>query len=71
MLGLLKRFIMSRLTIDLTDRQHQVTGVGDEDGLAKLRSLLTTRAAEISRGEVSDKSISEIAAEVLQSHNAL
>lgn len=55
----------------MTDQQHQVTGVGDEDCLAKLRSLLTTRAAEISRGEVSDKSISEIAAEVLQSHNAL
>jgi hypothetical protein len=61
---------MSRLTMDMTD-QHQVTGDGDEDNPAKLRSVLTTRAAEISRGEVSDKGISEIAVEVLQSHNAL
>lgn len=56
--------------MDMTD-QHQVTGDGDEDDFAELRSVLTTRAVEISCGEVSDKSISEIAAEVLQSHNAL
>lgn len=79
---------MGRLTIDITDQQHQalkamaalqgktikeyalerlLPGAGDEDGLAGLRSLLATRAAEAGRGEVSDKRISEIAADVMQS----
>jgi hypothetical protein len=77
---------MGRLTIDITDQQHQalkamaalqgktikeyalerlLPEAGDEDGLAGLRSLLATRAAEAGRGEVSDKSISEIAADVM------
>ena len=79
---------MGRLTIDITDQQHQalkamaalqgktikeyalerlLPGAGDEDDLAGLRSLLATRAAEAGRGEVSDKRISEIAADVMQS----
>jgi hypothetical protein len=79
---------MGRLTIDITDQQHQalkamaalqgktikeyalerlLPEAGDEDGLAGLRSLLATRAAEAGRGEVSDKSISEIAANMMQS----
>ena len=79
---------MGRLTIDITDQQHQalkamaalqgktikeyalerlLPGAGDEDGLAGLRALLATRAAEAGRGEVSDKRISEIAADVMQS----
>ncbi|MFQ6405503.1 antitoxin [Methylophilus sp. 'Pure River'] len=82
---------MGRLTIDITDQQHQalkamaalqgktikeyalerlLPQAGDEDGLAGLRSLLATRAAEAGRGEVSDKSISEIAADVMQSGKA-
>jgi len=82
---------MGRLTIDITDQQHQalkamaalqgktikeyalerlLPEAGDEDGLAGLRSLLATRAAEAGRGEVSDKSISEIAADVMQSGKA-
>jgi len=82
---------MGRLTIDITDQQHQalkamaalqgktikeyalerlLPQAGDGDGLAGLRSLLATRAAEAGRGEVSDKSISEIAADVMQSGKA-
>lgn len=82
---------MGRLTIDITDQQHQalkamaalqgktikeyalerlLPQAGDEDGLAGLRLLLATRAAEAGRGEVSDKSISEIAADVMQSGKA-
>jgi len=82
---------MGRLTIDITDQQHQalkamaalqgktikeyalerlLPEAGDEDVLAGLRSLLATRAAEAGRGEVSDKSISEIAADVMQSGKA-
>lgn len=82
---------MGRLTIDITDQQHQalkamaalqgktikeyalerlLPEAGDEDGLVGLRSLLATRAAEAGRGEVSDKNISEIAADVMQSGKA-
>lgn len=82
---------MGRLTIDITDQQHQalkamaalqgktikeyalerlLPQAGDEDGLAGLRLLLATCAAEAGRGEVSDKSISEIAADVMQSGKA-
>jgi len=82
---------VGRLTIDITDQQHQalkamaalqgktikeyalerlLPEAGDEDGLVGLRSLLATRAAEAGRGEVSDKNISEIAADVMQSGKA-
>lgn len=82
---------MGRLTIDITDQQHQalkamaalqgktikeyalerlLPEAGDEDGLAGLRSLLATRAAEAGRGEVSDKNVSEIATDVMQSGKA-
>lgn len=79
---------MSRLTIDITDQQHQALkamaalqgksikeyaverlfpNVGDdEQAMAELRQLLAARVAEASRGEVSTQSISEIAAEVMQ-----
>ncbi len=79
---------MSRLTIDITDQQHQTlkaiaalqgktikeyaverlfpqTG-GDEQALFDLRQLLEQRVAEASRGELSTKSITDIAAEVMQ-----
>lgn len=79
---------MSRLTIDITDQQHQTlkaiaalqgktikeyaverlfpqTG-DDEQALFDLRQLLEQRVAEVSRGELSTKSITDIAAEVMQ-----
>ncbi len=79
---------MSRLTIDITDQQHQTlkataalqgktikeyaverlfpqTG-NDEQALFDLRQLLEQRMAEASRGELSTKSITDIAAEVMQ-----
>jgi hypothetical protein len=79
---------MSRLTIDITDQQHQALKAmaalqgksikeyaverlfpnmgDDEQAMAELRQLLAARVAEASRGEVSTQSISEIAAEVMQ-----
>lgn len=83
---------MSRLTIDITDQQHQTLKAmaalqgksikqyaverlfpnidpnTDNEGQAMiaLRELLTARVAEASRGEVSTKSISQIAAEAIQ-----
>lgn len=79
---------MSRLTIDITDQQHQTlkataalqgktikeyaverlfpqTG-DDEQALFDLRQLLEQRVAEASRGELSTKNITDIAAEVMQ-----
>lgn len=79
---------MSRLTIDITDQQHQTlkataalqgktikeyaverlfpqTG-DDEQALFDLRQLLEQRVAEASRGELSTKSIADVAAEVMQ-----
>ncbi len=79
---------MSRLTIDITDQQHQTlkataamqgktikeyaverlfpqTG-DDEQALFDLRQLLEQRVTEASRGELSTKSITDIAAEVIQ-----
>ena len=79
---------MSRLTIDITDQQHQTlkataalqgktikdyaverlfpqTG-DDKQALFDLRQLLEQRVAEASRGELSTKSITDIAAEVIQ-----
>lgn len=79
---------MSRLTIDITDQQHQALKAmaalqgksikeyaverlfpqvgGHEQAMEELLQLLAARVAEASRGEVSTKSISEIAAEVMQ-----
>jgi len=79
---------MSRLTIDITDQQHQALKAmaalqgksikeyaverlfpqagGHEQAIEELLQLLAARVAEASRGEVSTKSISEIAAEVMQ-----
>jgi len=87
-LYILKGCNMSRLTIDITDQQHQALKAmaalqgksikeyaverlfpeagDDEQAMAELRQLLAARVAEASRGEVSTKSISEIAAEVMQ-----
>lgn len=79
---------MSRLTIDITDQQHQTlkaiaalqgktikqyaverlfpqTG-DDEQAFSDLRQLLEQRVVEASRGELSAKSITDIAAEVMQ-----
>ena len=83
---------MSRLTIDITDQQHQTLKAmaalqgksikqyaverlfpnidpntdKEEQAMIALRELLTARVAEASRGEVSTKSISEIAEEAIQ-----
>ncbi len=84
---------MSRLTIDITDQQHQTLkalaalqgksikeyaierlfpNVGeDEMALNELRQLLETRLTEARNNQVSDKSISEIAAEVIQASDAV
>lgn len=79
---------MSRLTIDITDKQHQALKAmaalqgksireyaverlfpqagDDEQALANLRHLLEQRVDEAKRGEVSNESISEIAAGIMQ-----
>lgn len=83
---------MSRLTIDITDQQHQTLKAmaalqgksikqyaverlfpnidpntdKEEQAMIALRDLLTARVAEASCGEVSTKSISEIAEEAIQ-----
>lgn len=79
---------MSRVTIDITDQQHQALKAmaalqgksikeyvverlfpqvrGQEQAIEELLQLLAVRVAEASRGEVSTKNISEIAAEVMQ-----
>jgi hypothetical protein len=84
---------MSRLTIDITDQQHQTLkalaalqgksikeyaierlfpNVGeDEQALTQLRQLLETRLTEARNNQVSNKSISEIAAEVIQASDAV
>jgi hypothetical protein len=76
---------MSRLTIDITEQQHQALkataalqgksikdyaierlfpAVGtEEQALDELKTLLQQRLAEAHRGEVSTKSITEIASE--------
>ena len=83
-----ERIATSRLTIDITDQQHQTlkataalqgktikeyaverlfpqTG-DDEQALFDLRQLLEQRVAEASRGELSTKSITDVAVEVMQ-----
>lgn len=74
---------MSRLTIDLTEQQHQVLKAmaalqgktikdyaierlfpapgGEEHAFGELKALLEERLAQARSGEVSSKSISEIA----------
>jgi phosphotransferase system HPr-like phosphotransfer protein len=79
---------MSRITIEVTEQQHQrikalaalqgksikeyalqrlfATTPDEELAMQELKTLLTSRIAEGLRGEVSEKSITEIAEEVLQ-----
>lgn len=79
---------MSRLTIDITEQQHQALKAmaalqgktikeyaverlfpqanGEEQALAELRHLLEQRLAEATRGEVSSKSITEVAEETIR-----
>ncbi len=74
---------MSRLTIDITEQQHQSIkamaalqgksikeyaverlfpqATGEEQALSELKQLLQQRMAEANRGEVSTKSITEVA----------
>ena len=78
---------MSRLTIDITDQQHQALKAmaalqgktlkdyalerlfpaarTEEQALDELRGLLQQRLAEAQRGEVSSRSITDIANEVI------
>jgi phosphotransferase system HPr-like phosphotransfer protein len=80
---------MSRLTIEVTEQQHQnikalaalqgksikeyalqrlfAATPDEEHAMQELKTLLASRIAEGTRGEVSDQSITEIADEVLQS----
>ncbi len=80
---------MSRLTIEVTEQQHQnikalaalqgksikevalqrlfAATPDEEQAMQQLKALLALRINEGLRGEVSDKSIKEIAEEVLQS----
>jgi len=80
---------MSRLTIEVTEQQHQnikalaalqgksikeyalqrlfAATPDEEQAMQELKTLLASRIAEGQRGEVSDKSITEIAEEILQS----
>lgn len=79
---------MSRLTIDITDQQHQALKAmaalqgktikeyaverlfpqasTEEQALAELKQLLEERLAEATRGELSAKSITEIADEAIR-----
>lgn len=79
---------MSRLTIDITDQQHQALkamaalqgktikeyalerlfpqAADEEQALAELKTLLEQRLAESRRGEVSTRSITEIAEETIK-----
>ena len=79
---------MSRLTIDITEQQHQSIKAmaalqgksikeyaverlfpqasGEEQALSELKQLLEQRMAEASRGEVSTKSITEVAEEAIR-----
>lgn len=78
---------MSRLTIDITEQQHQALKAmaalqgktikeyaierlfpaagTEEQALGELKALLAQRLAEAQRGEVSAKSITEIAGEAI------
>jgi Antitoxin ParD len=80
---------MSRLTIDITDKQHQAlkamaalegktikdyalerlfpAAQTEEHALAELKVLLEQRLGEAQRGEVTSKSITDIANEVISS----
>jgi len=79
---------MSRLTIDITDQQHQSikaiaalqgksikdyaierlfpSSSDEEHALGELKTLLGQRMAEANRGEVSSKSITEIAKDTIR-----
>lgn len=79
---------MSRLTIDITEQQHQSikamaalqgksikeyaverlfpNAYGEEQALSDLKQLLEQRLAQASRGDVSTKSITEIAEESIR-----
>lgn len=80
---------MSRLTIDITDKQHQAlkamaalegktikdyalerlfpAAQTEEHALTELKVLLEQRLGEAQRGEVTSKSITDIANEVISS----
>lgn len=79
---------MSRLTIDITEQQHQTLRViaalqgktikeyaverlflqtaVEEQALTEFKQMLEQRLIEAARGEISEKSIGEIAEEVLR-----
>ncbi len=79
---------MSRLTIDITEQQHQSIkamaalqgksikdyaierlfppAADEEQALGELKNLLSQRLAEANRGEVSTKSITDVADEALR-----
>lgn len=79
---------MSRLTIDITEQQHQTLRIiaalqgktikeyaverlfsqpaVEEQALTELKQMLEQRLIEAARGEISEKSIGEIAEEVLR-----
>lgn len=79
---------MSRLTIDITEQQHQSikamaalqgksikeyaverlfpAASEEEHALGELKALLEQRMAQASRGEVSTKSITEVAEEAIR-----
>ena len=83
---------MSRLTIDITEQQHQAlkasaalqgktikdyaierlfpTPGTEEQALEELRALLEQRLAEAQRGELSTRSITQVASEAAQSGRA-
>lgn len=79
---------MSRLTIDITEQQHQTLRIiaalqgktikeyaverlflqtaVEEQALTEFKQMLEQRLIEAARGEISEKSIGEIAEEVLR-----
>jgi hypothetical protein len=83
---------MSRLSIDLTDQQHQALKAlaalqgktikayaverlfpateSEEQALGDLRALLQERLAQAQRGDLSVRSVTEIAAEAIGSDQA-
>lgn len=81
---------MSRLTIDVTEQQHQTLKVlaalegksikqyaierlfpsDEEKAMQELKALLLDRIAEAHRGELDDRSITEIAEEAVRQGGA-
>ena len=57
---------MTRLTIDITDEQHEALTDDEEKAMGELKVLLQERLARAERGAVSTKSIDQVFDEVMR-----